>query len=90
VLVEGRVNKQKRSGFETAAEELGWQEEPALSPREEAVLTLLAWGYTNKEAAGKLGLSVKTVDTYRQRLARKLGLRSRVEMVSWAKEHGEL
>jgi DNA-binding NarL/FixJ family response regulator len=61
-----------------------------LGGREQSVLLLLAWGYTNKEAAARLGLSVKTVDSYRARLGHKLGFRSRVDMVAWAAQHGWL
>jgi DNA-binding NarL/FixJ family response regulator len=59
-----------------------------LSDREEQVLRLLAWGYANKDVAGKLKLSVKTVETYRQRIADKLGLRGRVEIVQYAMQRG--
>jgi DNA-binding NarL/FixJ family response regulator len=61
-----------------------------LSEREEQVLRLLAWGYANKEVADKLSLSVKTVETYRHRIAEKLGLRGRVEMVQYARQQGWL
>lgn len=63
---------------------------PQLSEREEQVLRLLAWGYANKEVADKLNLSVKTVETYRQRITEKLGLRGRVEMVRYARQQGWL
>jgi DNA-binding NarL/FixJ family response regulator len=62
----------------------------ALSPRERDVLRLLAWGHSNKEIAGALGLSVKTVETYKVRIATKLGLRSRTEMVRFALRQGWL
>jgi two-component system, NarL family, response regulator NreC len=58
-----------------------------LSNREKAVLRLLAWGFTNKEVADKLSISVKTVDTYRVRLAWKRGLKSRAALVAYAVEH---
>ncbi len=61
-----------------------------LSEREEEVLRLLAWGYSNKEIAAKLSLSVKTVETYRVRIGDKLGLRSRTEMVQYALRRGWL
>ena len=61
-----------------------------LSEREEEVLRLLAWGYSNKEIAGELSLSVKTVETYKVRVAEKLGLRSRTEMVQYALRQGWL
>ncbi len=60
----------------------------ALSERERQVLGLVAAGNTNQEAATTLGLSVKTVETYRQRLAEKLGISSRTEMVRIALECG--
>jgi len=61
-----------------------------LSEREKEVLILLAWGYSNKEIAGKLGLSTKTVETYRVRINEKLGLRSRTEIVQYALRQGWL
>jgi len=61
-----------------------------LSEREKQVLTLLAWGYTNKEIAARLSLSTKTVETYRVRVGEKLGLRSRTEMVQYALRQGWL
>jgi DNA-binding NarL/FixJ family response regulator len=61
-----------------------------LSEREKEVLILLAWGYSNKEIAGSLGLSGKTVETYRVRISEKLGLRSRTQMVQYALRQGWL
>lgn len=61
-----------------------------LSDREKEVLTRLAWGYSNKEIAAKLGLSVKTVETYKVRVGEKLGLRSRTQMVQYALRQGWL
>jgi DNA-binding NarL/FixJ family response regulator len=61
-----------------------------LSEREKEVLIMLAWGYSNKEIAGKLNLSVKTVETYKLRIGEKLGLRSRTEMVQYTLRQGWL
>lgn len=61
-----------------------------LSQRETTVLRLIAEGYTNKEIAAQLGLSVKTVETYKARSMEKLGLRSRVDIVRVATERGWL
>ena len=61
-----------------------------LSVREKEVLRLLAWGYSNKEIAGSLRLSIKTVETYRVRVGEKLGLRSRTDMVQYALRQGWL
>ncbi len=69
-------------------------DEPAgsalLSQREREVLGLLAQGHTNQAVADKLFLSVKTIETYRTRIADKLGLRTRAELVRYALETGLL
>jgi two-component system response regulator NreC len=59
-----------------------------LSPREREVLELVAQGYTNQQMADRLGLSVKTVETYRSRLVEKLGLQSRADLVRYALDSG--
>lgn len=61
-----------------------------LSEREAEVLRLVAWGYTNKEVAGYLRISVKTVETHKANLMQKLDLKSRVEMVRYALRQGWL
>lgn len=58
--------------------------EPRLSEREEEILHLIALGYTSRQAADKLHLSPKTVDTYRARLMLKLNLSNRAELVRYA------
>lgn len=74
-----------------ADEEEGDGKNPdALSLRERQVLTLLAHGYTNREAAEHLGLSMRSVETYRSRMAEKLGFQSRVDLVRYALETGLL
>jgi two-component system response regulator NreC len=59
-----------------------------LSEREKVVLILVAQGFTNQQAADRLCLSVKTIETYRMRLAEKLGLRDRAELTRYALEVG--
>jgi DNA-binding NarL/FixJ family response regulator len=61
-----------------------------LSARERQVLELVAYGHTHKEIAERLDVSVKSVETYRARVADKLGLRSRSELVRYALDHGML
>lgn len=61
-----------------------------LSDREQIVLERLAQGHTNQSIANELDLSVKTVESYRARLLRKLGLRSRADIVRYAVETGLL
>jgi two-component system response regulator NreC len=61
-----------------------------LSPREREVLEFTAHGYTYREIAEKIELSVKSVETYRARVAAKLNLRSRAQLVRFALECGLL
>lgn len=68
----------------------GSKSQDELSDRETEVLRFVAWGCTNKEIAAKLDISVKTVETYKVRLMRKLDLRSRVDMVRYALRQGLL
>lgn len=61
-----------------------------LSKREQEVLRLLALGHTHKEIASQLGVSAKTVETYRARVAEKLELKSRADLVRYALTSGLL
>ncbi len=61
-----------------------------LSERESDVLRLVAGGHSNKEVSARLGISVKTVETYKGRAMDKLGFRSRVDVVRYAAEQGWL
>jgi DNA-binding NarL/FixJ family response regulator len=65
-------------------------EHDALSDREREVLLRIARGFSNKEIAAALGLSVKTVETYKARMTEKLGLRTRVDIVRYAAGRGWL
>lgn len=58
--------------------------EDNLTDREYQVLRLLANGYINREIAEQLGVGVKTIDTHRANLLRKLGLRHNVDLVRFA------
>jgi two-component system response regulator NreC len=74
-----------------------WKESPGrvraravddLTPREREVLRLIALGHTNTEIATMLYVSVRTVENHRAGVMRKLGLRSRAELVRHAAEAG--
>lgn len=60
---------------ETAASEL--------TPRESEVLRFIAQGFSNKEIAGQLNISIKTVETYKARAVEKLGLFTRADIVRY-------
>lgn len=69
---------------------VGGSEGQVISDRETEVLRLIAEGLSYKEMADRLGISVKTVETYRERIKEKLNLHSRAELVRYALERGLL
>ena len=87
---------QGQTFFTTAAEELLLKSSPAftpgreattpetLTPREREIIQLIAEGNSNKAVAAALGISIKTADTHRTNLMRKLGIHSVSEIVRYA------
>lgn len=61
-----------------------------LSPRERELLPLLASGLSQRELSAQLGVTVKTIETYRTRIGHKLGLTSRAGLIRFALNHGLL
>ncbi|MEX3712215.1 response regulator transcription factor [Cytobacillus horneckiae] len=61
-----------------------------LSDREKEVLALIAKGYSNKEIAEMLIISVKTVETHKSNLMEKLQMKTRPELVAYALKKGLL
>lgn len=62
----------------------------ALTGREQTVLLELAQGKSNKEVAATLDISVRTVETHRKNIKRKLGISSTAGLTRYALEHGVL
>ena len=68
-----------------------WRGEPQgkpLSEREVQVISLVANGFTNKEIANKLAISVKTVESHKANSMHKLDLKSRADIVVYARFRG--
>jgi predicted ATPase/DNA-binding NarL/FixJ family response regulator len=61
---------------------------PGLTPRESEVAVLVARGLTNREIAGQLYLSVRTVEVHVDHILTKLGFRTRTQLAAWAHEEG--
>ncbi|MFZ5823933.1 MAG: response regulator [Bacillota bacterium] len=80
LLVEEVVTRPSPAAEEGRAEQL--------SERERETLRLLALGYTNREVADRLGVSVKTAETYKARITEKTGLRRRSDLVRYARSLG--
>ena len=97
VMHEGRAHNQPHvpspaasasDGAAEASEPLMKVSEAVLAPREKQVLELLVEGYSYKETAARLGISIGTVGTYVNRIYEKLHVSCRREMVAWSKGGG--
>ena len=80
LLVDGYLDRSSR----------GVDPYDGLTEREREVLALVAEGFSGTEIAGQLVISPKTVDTYRERIMQKLGVRHRYELVRYALRKGML
>jgi DNA-binding NarL/FixJ family response regulator len=76
VLLEGFLNPERHDGSRDSAERL--------TSREREIVQLLAEGNSNKEIARSLDLSIKTVETHRAAVMRKLDLHSLADLVRFA------
>jgi DNA-binding NarL/FixJ family response regulator len=75
-LVVNSYMKESQAGIHDA--------DKSMSTREREILQLLAEGYNNKDVSEKLNLSVKTVETHRANIMRKMGFKNITELVLYA------
>lgn len=80
-VIGGLVNRSSPGGVER---------EQTLSLREREVISLIAQGYSNKEIAAQLEISIKTVETYKYRSMEKLDLHTRSDIVRYVMNRGWL
>ncbi len=78
------------TGAATALEPTIGDGRETLTGREQTVLLELAQGKSNKEVANALEISVRTVETHRKNIKRKLGINSTAGLTRYALEHGVL
>ena len=87
-VAEGRTYLEAEMGAQIIAANTASDQEDTLTERERQVLRLLAEGNTNRDIAGKLYLSVRTVESHRARIQQKTGRSSRAELYALAVEKG--
>ena len=80
-LIRSLVQSTPRQPVKTAGQD------ELLTSREVEVLKLIVQGYTNKQVADELSISVRTVEGHRANLTEKLGMRNRVDLLRYAREH---
>ncbi|WP_170774562.1 response regulator transcription factor [Ruegeria lacuscaerulensis] len=78
------------TGASGSLEPKGDNTREALTGREQTILLELAQGKSNKEVAQTLDISVRTVETHRKNIKRKLGISSTAGLTRYALEHGVL
>jgi len=79
-VVEGYLRRDQQVEMESPYEKL--------SDREKQVLKLVAEGYTHKEAADMLNISVKTVIAHQTNIGEKLGIHARAGLIKFAIQQG--
>ena len=91
LAAEGRTYLNPQLGARLAAQPPESDTRPDnLSARELEVLKLIALGHTNGEIASSLFLSVRTVESHRAHIQQKVGVTTRAELVSYARDRGLL
>ena len=84
------VTEKVTTGYAHRQTNLHPERQGNLSEREEDILRRIAWGYSNKEIAAYLEISVKTVEAHKANTMKKLGLQSRIDIVRYAVLQGWL
>lgn len=82
--IDPALTKRVINNFVSARPARGATASTSLSGREEEVLRFIAWGYSNKEIAARLSLSVKTVEAHKTNAMQKMGMKSRIDIVRYA------
>ncbi len=78
------LTRKVMGGYVERSASLRGESKGSLTEREEEVLRLIAFGYSNKEIGGRLDLSVKTIEAHKANAMRKLGISSRIDIVKYA------
>jgi DNA-binding NarL/FixJ family response regulator len=88
MVLNGYLDRENPDSREEVNEQREDDAAPVLTSREREVIQLLAEGKTSKEVAVALHLSVKTAETHRTNLMRKLGLHSVADLTRYAVRNG--
>jgi len=78
------LTRKVMGGYVNRASSLRGENKGDLTDRENEVLRLISFGYSNKEIAVQLDLSIKTIEAHKANAMRKLGIASRIDIVKYA------
>ena len=90
IYLDPAMTSRVADGLLAGHAEVASQSRATLTERESEVLRLIAVGYSNKEVANQLKISVKTVEVHKANAMRKLGLTGRVDIIRYAVLQGWL
>ncbi len=86
-MTEALINPQKKQSNQSQDLHGEFPKDTLLSPREQEVLKYIALGYSNKQIASTLIISIKTVETHKTKIKEKLTMRERSDLVQYAIEN---
>jgi len=78
------LTKRVLNGYTGRSASLRGAEKAEITDREAEVLRQIAWGYSNKEIAARMDISVKTVEAHKANAMRKMNIHSRIDIVRYA------
>jgi two-component system, NarL family, response regulator NreC len=78
------LTRKVMGGYVSRAESVRGESKGDLTDREQEVLRLISFGYSNKEIGSRLEVSVKTIEAHKANAMRKLGISSRIDIVRYA------
>ncbi len=82
--LDAALTKKVMSGYVRRASSPSGERKTDITDREAEVLRLVAWGYSNKEIAAQIAVSVKTVEAHKANAMRKLDIGNRTDIVRYA------
>ena len=82
--IDATLTNKVMGGYVGRSASLRGENPNEITDRESEVIRLIAWGYSNKEIANQLDISVKTVEAHKANTMRKLGMTSRIDIVRYA------
>jgi DNA-binding NarL/FixJ family response regulator len=83
-FLDPAVTQKVMGGYASKSDSLRGENKGELTIRESEVLRYIAFGYSNKEIAARIDLSIKTIEAHKANAMRKLGISGRIDIVKYA------
>jgi two-component system response regulator NreC len=83
-FLDPAVTQKVMGGYASKSDSLRGENKGDLSARENEILKYIAFGYSNKEIATRIDLSIKTIEAHKANAMKKLGISGRIDIVKYA------